>query len=69
MNNSGVVKGAGETTVNCPDVKVAILSIIETKVGWHGEIGATNSVFRAFAIRRDSRSYLLGSKDIGDGPS
>jgi len=61
------VVGAGETTIDRPDVPKAVPEVTISKVGWHGVIPATSGQMRAFAALPDGAICALGAKNIGGG--
>jgi hypothetical protein len=64
VDRKDVVTGAGETSVNRPDVHAALSEVSQTKVGWHGEIGAIAGTMTALAVLPDGSYCAVGSKEI-----
>ena len=64
VDRNGLVTGAGETTVNRPDVSAAIPMVTQPKVGWHGEIDTNTGTMTALAALPDGGYCAVGSKEI-----
>jgi hypothetical protein len=64
VDRNGLVTGAGETTVDRPDVQAAIPSVTQVKVGWHGEINANTGTMTALAGLSNGGYCSVGSKEI-----
>jgi hypothetical protein len=64
VDRRDLVTGAGETTVNRPDVQAAVPIVTQAKVGWHGEIDTNTGTMTALAALPDGGYCTLGSKEI-----
>ncbi len=61
----GDIVGAGETSIDRPDVPKALSDVTTTKVGWRGVIRATSGKITALAALPDRSLCAVGTKDIG----
>jgi hypothetical protein len=61
----GDIVGAGQTTMDRPDVPKAVSDVTTAKVGWHGVVQAASGKITALAALPDRALCPVGTKDIG----
>ena len=62
LDDSDLIVGAGETTMNRPDVQKVLPDVTSAAIGWLGEVDQKRGNVRAMAILKDGSICQVGAK-------